>query len=105
MGKLFKDELLKDFSYTGKKGKKKFSTLAICSVVFGELNYIINNILQIFNNNVNLYCYILSKKKCLKCLELAVLNHYPSYVYPCGTHVLAIEGGLRSYSCYSYIDV
>jgi hypothetical protein len=24
MGKLFKDELLKDFSYTGKKGKKSF---------------------------------------------------------------------------------
>eukprot|EP00102_Acyrthosiphon_pisum_P025019 XP_016662229.1 PREDICTED: uncharacterized protein LOC107884500 [Acyrthosiphon pisum] len=34
MGKLFKDELLKDFSYTGKKGKKKFSTLTTCSVIF-----------------------------------------------------------------------
>jgi hypothetical protein len=32
LGKLFNDELLKDFSYTGKKGKKEFSTLAIRSV-------------------------------------------------------------------------
>ncbi|XP_015378646.1 PREDICTED: uncharacterized protein LOC107172864 [Diuraphis noxia] len=34
MGKLFKDELLKDFSYTGKKGKKKFCCLGCCSVIF-----------------------------------------------------------------------
>jgi len=29
MGKLFKDELLKDFSYTGKKGKKKILLLGL----------------------------------------------------------------------------
>ncbi|XP_060868651.1 uncharacterized protein LOC132943645 [Metopolophium dirhodum] len=34
MGKLFKDELLKDFSYTGKKGKKKFCSLGCTSVIF-----------------------------------------------------------------------
>jgi len=39
MAKLFKDELLKDFSYTGKKGKQKFSNLATCSVIFGKMYY------------------------------------------------------------------
>jgi len=34
MAKLFKDELLKDFSYTGKKDKKKFCCLGCCSVIF-----------------------------------------------------------------------
>eukprot|EP00102_Acyrthosiphon_pisum_P024186 XP_016661396.1 PREDICTED: uncharacterized protein LOC107884237 [Acyrthosiphon pisum] len=37
MYKLFNDELLKNYSFTGKKGKKKFSTLAICSVIFDTL--------------------------------------------------------------------
>ncbi|XP_022169926.1 uncharacterized protein LOC111033481 [Myzus persicae] len=37
MAKLFKDELLKDFSYTGKKGKQKFSNLATCSVIFDAI--------------------------------------------------------------------
>lgn len=39
MAKLFKDELLKDLSYTGKKGKQKFSNLATCSVIFGKVYY------------------------------------------------------------------
>jgi len=39
MAKLFKDELLKDFSYMGKKGKQKFSNLATCSVIFGKMYY------------------------------------------------------------------
>ncbi|XP_025407077.1 uncharacterized protein LOC112681026 [Sipha flava] len=34
MSKLFKDELLKNYSFTGKKGKTPFSSLAICSVIF-----------------------------------------------------------------------
>ncbi|XP_050066478.1 uncharacterized protein LOC126555623 [Aphis gossypii] len=37
MYKLFNDELLKNYSFTGKKGKMKFSTLAICSVIFDTL--------------------------------------------------------------------
>ncbi|KAL4126232.1 hypothetical protein QTP88_010458 [Uroleucon formosanum] len=37
MAKLFKDELLKNFSYTGKKGKQKFSNLATCSVIFDAI--------------------------------------------------------------------
>lgn len=36
MGKLFKDELLKDFSYTGKKAKK-FCSLGCTSVIFGKI--------------------------------------------------------------------
>jgi hypothetical protein len=36
MSKLFTDNLLSDYSYTGKKGKKPFSTLFICSVIFGR---------------------------------------------------------------------
>lgn len=38
MIKLFTDQLLKHFSYSGKKGKNKFSQLAICSVIFGKIN-------------------------------------------------------------------
>jgi hypothetical protein len=41
MSKLFSDSLLSEFSYTGKKGKKKFSSLFICSVIFGEYSIII----------------------------------------------------------------
>jgi hypothetical protein len=37
MAKLFKVELLKDFSYTRKKGKQKFSNLTTCSVIFGKI--------------------------------------------------------------------
>jgi len=47
MAKLFKDELLKDFSYTGKKGKKKFCDLGCCSVIFGKYYIIIVTILQL----------------------------------------------------------
>lgn len=36
MSKLFTDCLLSNYSYTGKKGKNKFSNLFICSVIFGE---------------------------------------------------------------------
>lgn len=42
MSKLFSDSLLSEFSHTGKKGKKKFSSLFICSVIFGEYLIIIN---------------------------------------------------------------
>lgn len=41
MSKLFSDSLLSEFSYTGKKGKKKFSSLFICFVIFGEYSIII----------------------------------------------------------------
>ncbi|KAL4099025.1 hypothetical protein QTP88_023526 [Uroleucon formosanum] len=34
MSKLFTDDLLSDYFYTGKKGKKPFLTLFICSVLF-----------------------------------------------------------------------
>uniref|UniRef100_A0A2S2PQN6 DUF4806 domain-containing protein n=1 Tax=Schizaphis graminum TaxID=13262 RepID=A0A2S2PQN6_SCHGA len=34
MSKIFKDDLLKNYSYSGKKGKTPFSSLAICSVIF-----------------------------------------------------------------------
>ncbi|XP_025407093.1 uncharacterized protein LOC112681044 [Sipha flava] len=37
MSKLFTDNLLSDYSYTGKKGKKPFSTLFICSVIFDAI--------------------------------------------------------------------
>jgi len=37
MSKLFTDELLKLYSFSGKKGKTKFSNLAVCSVIFGKL--------------------------------------------------------------------
>eukprot|EP00102_Acyrthosiphon_pisum_P026802 XP_016664012.1 PREDICTED: uncharacterized protein LOC107885091 [Acyrthosiphon pisum] len=37
MSKLFTDDLLSDYSYTGKKGKKPFSTLFICSVIFDAI--------------------------------------------------------------------
>jgi len=37
MSKIFKDDLLKNYSYSGKKGKTPFSSLAICSVIFGKL--------------------------------------------------------------------
>ncbi|KAF0749345.1 DUF4806 domain-containing protein [Aphis craccivora] len=40
MSKLFCDNLLSSYSYTGKKGKDKFSTLSVCSVVFGKNYYI-----------------------------------------------------------------
>lgn len=36
MSKLFTDELLKLYSFSGKKGKIKFSHLAVCSVIFGK---------------------------------------------------------------------
>jgi len=40
MSKLFADELLKLYSFSGKKGKDKFSSLAVCSVIFGMLTEI-----------------------------------------------------------------
>jgi len=40
MNKLFSDELLQHFSYSGKSGKKlKFSNLAVCSVILGKIIY------------------------------------------------------------------
>lgn len=51
MAKLFKDELLKDFSYTGKKGKQKFSNLATCSVIFGKIYY---DYIHIYIYNINI---------------------------------------------------
>jgi len=36
MSKLFTNGLLSNYSYTGRKGKKKFSSLSVCSVVFGK---------------------------------------------------------------------
>jgi hypothetical protein len=41
MNKLFADDLLKHYSYSGSKGKAKFGNLAVCSVIFGEL--LVNN--------------------------------------------------------------
>lgn len=37
MYKLFSDELLKEYSFIGKKGKNKFSSLAICLVIFATI--------------------------------------------------------------------
>ncbi|KAL4083196.1 hypothetical protein QTP88_028526 [Uroleucon formosanum] len=37
MAKLFKDELLKYFSYSGKKGKQKFSNLTTGSVIYDAI--------------------------------------------------------------------
>lgn len=36
MTKLFIDDLLSNYSFTGKKGKKPFSSLTICSILFSE---------------------------------------------------------------------
>lgn len=54
MAKLFKDELLKDFSYTGKKGKKKFCCLGCCSVIFGKYYIIIFTITINTHNGIDL---------------------------------------------------
>lgn len=52
MGKLFSDNLLQ-YSYSGKKGKKKFSNLIICSVIFDKYNcyntILIKTFLFLFN--------------------------------------------------------
>jgi len=40
MAKLFTDELLNFFSYSGKKGKTKFSDQMICPIIFGKMNII-----------------------------------------------------------------
>jgi len=37
MNKLFADELMSQFSFTGKKGKNKFNNLFVCAVIFGKL--------------------------------------------------------------------
>jgi len=38
MNKLFSDDLLQYFSYSGKSGKKlKFSNLPVCSVILGKI--------------------------------------------------------------------
>jgi len=36
MQALFTDDLLTKYSYIGFKGKKNFSTLQICSIIFGN---------------------------------------------------------------------
>jgi len=36
MAKLFTDDLLSNYSFTGKKGKKPFFSLTICSILFGK---------------------------------------------------------------------
>jgi len=36
MVKLFTDNLLSNFSFSGKKGKKPFSSLITCSILFGK---------------------------------------------------------------------
>lgn len=37
MHKLFAHELLKYYSYSGRKEKAKFGNLAVCSVIIGQL--------------------------------------------------------------------
>ncbi|KAF0691998.1 DUF4806 domain-containing protein, partial [Aphis craccivora] len=34
MNKLFTDELMSQYSFTGKKGKNKFNNLFVCAVIF-----------------------------------------------------------------------
>jgi len=36
MAKLFTDDLLSNYSFSGKKGKKPFYLLVICSILFGK---------------------------------------------------------------------
>lgn len=57
MSKLFSDSLLSEFSYTGKKGKKKFSSLFICSVIFGKDSII--NIIVIDYNIIYIYTFFI----------------------------------------------
>jgi len=45
MSKIFKDELLQNYSFTGKKGKTPFSSLAICSVIFGKFMFLCKHII------------------------------------------------------------
>lgn len=61
MSKLFTDNLLSDYSYTGKKGKKPFSTLFICSVIFGryQLKYIIIIILAVTVKIYNFHLFLI----------------------------------------------
>lgn len=51
---IFHDELLKNYSFVGQKGKKKFSSLASCTVIIGKIyntfNYLIKGKPDIFNN-------------------------------------------------------
>jgi len=42
MAKLYTDEQLKGFSYSGKKGKTKFSDQMICPIIFGKMYIILN---------------------------------------------------------------
>jgi len=48
MQKLFNDEILSGYSYIGFKGKKTFSTLQTCTVIFGKyLTFIILYVIYI----------------------------------------------------------
>lgn len=44
MSKLFKDELLQNYSFTGKKGKTPFFSLAICSVILSKFIFLYKHI-------------------------------------------------------------
>lgn len=54
-----KTNYLKELSYTGKKGKKKFSTLTTCSVIFG--NIFIH--LKYYHFIIIMITYMLSERK------------------------------------------
>jgi len=51
MAKIFKDDLLQNYSFTGKKGKLSFSSLAICSVIFDKFNFCIKIYFPVFYQN------------------------------------------------------
>ncbi|XP_025407337.1 uncharacterized protein LOC112681288, partial [Sipha flava] len=61
MSKLFTDELLKLYSYSGKKGKDKFSSLAVCSVIFDAVkqNHKFKNVTQ--NDMEKVVKYVLAQ--------------------------------------------
>ncbi|XP_029347776.1 uncharacterized protein LOC103308045 [Acyrthosiphon pisum] len=61
MSKLFTDELLKLYSFSGKKGKIKFSQLAVCSVIFDAVkqNHKFKNVTQ--NDMEEVIKYVLAQ--------------------------------------------
>ncbi|CAI6361379.1 unnamed protein product [Macrosiphum euphorbiae] len=64
MAKLFTDELLKLFSYSGKKGKTKFSDQMICPIIFDAVKR-----QSKFNKNVSYFHFQLNFICWLKKLE------------------------------------
>lgn len=57
MNKLFTDKLMSQYSFTGKKGKNKFSSLFVCAVIFGKLCITIYYNSNSLNTNTIVYVH------------------------------------------------